>query len=367
MKVIVSRKEITEAVKIVNKAAAVKPATPILAGIYFKAEGSMLEMQATDFSIGIVAKIPAVVEEEGETVLIGKYFLEMLLKLKSDTVAVTTKDNTAEVKSAVTKYNLLIFDPADFPKIKQEENLQSFTLRQRQLKKLIKQSAFASADDKEASRTIFTGVLFNFEGENLTLAATNTHRIAVVTEKISEEEKNLQFIVSAKKLQEISAYLEEVGEIKIGYSGKTASFNFDNLFVTLRVIEGNFPEFERLLNEEKNIFATVEVAEFRNAVERMSIIAKLAEYEVIGLQFANNEIKISATSSDVGNAEEVVPAEIEGGELEIFFNHNYIFDALKVIDAEKIKIGLTGKLAPIDIKIVDDDSFRYVVTPVRRN
>jgi len=367
MKFTVTRKEITDAVKIVNKAAAVKPSTPILAGIYFKASGNFLELQATDYSIGIVAKVPANVEEDGETVLIGKYFLEMLLKLKSDTVTITTKDNTAEITSAGTKYNLLIIDPADFPKIKQEEILQSFTLRQSQFKNLIRKSAFSAADDKDTSRPIFTGVLFDFSGEKLTLAATNTHRIAVVTEKISAVEKNLQFIVPAKKLQEISAYLDEVGEIKIGYSGRTANFIFDNLLVTLRIIEGNFPPYDRLLNEDKNIFATVDVAEFRNAVERMAIIAKLAEYETIGLNFADNEIKISATSPDVGNAEEFVKAEIEGGDLEIFFNHNYILEVLKVIDAEKIQIGLSEKLKPIDLKIVDDDSFRYIVTPVRRS
>ena len=136
--------------------------------------------------------------------------------------------------------------------------------------------------------------------------------------------------------------------------------------MTARLIEGMYPPFERLLNEEKNIFATVEVAEFKNALERVAIIAKESEYETVALQFADNGLKVSATSNDIGKAEEYVSAEIAGGNLDIAFNVNYWLDVLKVLDAEKIIIGLTKPLAPAEVKIVGDDSFQYIVTPVRR-
>ena len=99
----------------------------------------------------------------------------------------------------------------------------------------------------------------------------------------------------------------------------------------------------------------------------MAIIAKESEYQIVALQFANNELKISATSNDIGKAEEIVQAEITGGELDIAFNVNYLLDVLKVLDAGKIIIGLTKLLAPAEVKIVGDDSFQYVVTPVRRS
>ena len=268
--------------------------SPILAGVYFKAEGSTLELQATDHNLGIITKVPANVEAEGETVILGKRLFEMVLKLSGDTLTITADDSNAEIKSAGTKYNLLVCNPADFPKIKREENLQLFKMRQTEFKNLVRQSAFAAADDKETSRPIFTGVLFKAEGENLMLAATNTHRLAVVTEKISEVENNFEYLIPAKTLQEISTMLDEGGEIKISFTERTANFIFDNFFVTTRIISGNFPDFSNLLNAERNISATVSPKEFLQALERVSIIAKETEYNTVNLNFADNEIKISS-------------------------------------------------------------------------
>ena len=87
----------------------------------------------------------------------------------------------------------------------------------------------------------------------------------------------------------------------------------------------------------------------------------------MNLTFGDNGLKISASSNEVGKAEEFISAKIDGGELEIAFNVKYWLDVLKVLDAEKIIIGLTKPLAPVDVKIVGDDSFHYVVTPVRRS
>lgn len=367
MKFTVARKEIADALKFANKACAVKSQTPILSGIYLSANESCLEMQATDYTLGIIAKVPACVEETGATVLIGKYFLEIISKLTGDTVTISTAENFAEISSEGTKYNLLKMDAEDFPKIWQEENLQTFTLPQRELKKLIRRTYFSADLSKDASRPIFTGVLFKFDGEKITLAATNAHRLAVACEKTPAPMDESEFLVPAKILQEISAMLEESGEIKINYTGKTANFIFANFLVTARLIAGMYPPFERLLNEEKNIFATVDVAEFKKALERVAIIAKESEYKTVALQFANNELKISATSNDIGKVEEVVQAEINGGELDIAFNVNYWLDVLKVLDAGKIIVGLTKTLAPAEVKIVGDDSFQYVVTPVRRS
>ena len=364
MKFTVARKEFADVLKNVLKAVAVKTMTPILAGVYLKAEGSTLELQATDYNLGIISKVAANVEESGETVIIGKKLFEMVLKLTGDTLTITADDTNAEIKSAGTKYNLFVINPADFPKIKREENLQFYKMRQTEFKNLVRQSAFAADNDKDTSRPIFTGVLFSFEGENLTLAATNTHRLAVVSTTLDNPFGDKKVIVPAKVLQEISAMIDTEGMVEFAFTEKNAIFVFDNVLVTTRIISGEFPNFNNLLNAERNIAVTVSPQEFLQALERVSIIAKEAEYNTVGLDFADNKIKISSTSADVGEAEEYIPAEVEGGELQIFFNYKYLTDVLKVIDAEKVKIGMSGTLAPIDFQL---DNFRYIVTPVRRN
>lgn len=363
MKIVVPRKEFADALKNVLKAVAVKTMTPILSGVYFKAENARLELQTTDHSLGIILKVPAVVEENGEAVIAGKKLFEIVLKLTGEVLTISADDTNAEIRSAGTKYNLLVMKPAEFPKIKREENLQLFKMRQTEFRNLVRQSAFAAVDDKDTSRPIFTGVLFNLEGEKLTLAATNTHRLALVSATLDNPFGDKKVIVPAKALQEISAMTAE-GMIEIAFTEKNAIFVFDNILVKTRIISGDFPPYGRLLDEEKNISVTVNPQDFLQALERVSIIAKETEYGAVDLDFADNEIKISATSADFGKAEENISAKIEGGELEISFNCKYLTDVLKVMDAEKVKIGLSGNLQPLDCQL---DNFRYIVTPVRRS
>lgn len=362
MKFTVSKKEFAEALKFANKACAVKSNTPILSGIYLSAAESCLEIQATDNTVGIIAKIPASVEESGATVILGKKLFEVVTKLGGEIVTISTNEKLVEISSEGTKFDLLTFNADDFPKIKVEENAQSFTLTKFSFKNLVSKTAFAAA--KDDGRPIFTGVLFKSDGEKLTLAATNTHRLAVMSEKVSAPIDEVKFLVPAKILQEISAMLGDGGKMKIGYGTGKITFTFDNLLVTARIIAGIYPPFERLLNEEKNIFATVDVAEFKNALERVAVIAKENEYETVALKFADNGLKIFASSVEVGEAEENISAEISGGELEIAFNIGYWLDVLKIVDAEKITIGMTKPLAPVDFQA---DNFHYVVTPVRRS
>ena len=207
MKITVARNEILDALKILMKAVAVKSETPILSGIYFSAQNSCLEMQATDNQVGIISKIPANAETDGETVITGKKLFEIVQKLTGEVVTISTEDNCAKILSAGSNFDLLTFKPEDFPKIKQEETLQKFTLRQFALKKLIKQTTFAADNSKEPTRPIFAGVLFDFADKKIRLAATNTHRLAVATDTLTESVEDFQFIVPAKILQDISVIL----------------------------------------------------------------------------------------------------------------------------------------------------------------
>ena len=361
MKITVVKKEFSDALKIMNKACAVKPATPILSGIYLKASSSCLELQATDYALGIITKIPANVEVEGETVIVGKKLLEIVQKLSGEVVTISTEENSAEIFSGGSKFSLLIMNAEDFPKIKVEESDEKITLRQVQFKNLVSKTAFAAS--KDDSRPIFAGVLLKFEDENLTFAATNTHRLAVATERIFAQ-LNDEFILPAKVLQEIASMIDGADEITLVHSGSKILFTFGNLLVTTRIIAGVFPPFERVFPKENEIFATVDVEEFKNALDRVAVIAKENEFQTVNFLFANNELKISARSNEVGKAEENISAEIKGGELDIGFDFNYWTDVLKVVDTKKITIGMSKPLAPVDFRTVN---FHYVVTPVRRS
>ncbi len=187
--------------------------------------------------------------------------------------------------------------------------------------------------------------------------------MAVATERISAQFDG-EFIISAKVLQEILSMTEVEGEITLIHSGSKILFTFGNLLVTTRIIEGVFPPYEKVFPKENEIFAMVDVDEFKNALDRVAVIAKETEHQTVNFLFADECLKISANSYDVGKAEENISAEIMGGELDIGFDFNYWSDVLKVVDAEKITIGMSKSLAPVDFQA---ENFHYVVTPVRRS
>ena len=358
MKFIVARKEFADALKIVLKAVAVKAQTPILSGIYLKADGSTLEMQATDHTIGIKTKIPAVAEENGETVILGKKLFEIVQKLTGDTLTISTAENLAEIRSAGSKFKLMGYAAEDFPKMQAEENLQTFTFRQWQMKKMLKETVFAAAEDGEG-RPVFEGVFFHFNGEKLTVAATNTHRLAVTsTDLASSFDGEIKFLVPAKTLEEVEKLLLD-GTLKVTFSNRTATFDLGNVLIVTRLISG-----DSLLHEEKTIFARTNSEELLSALERISVIAKDTEYQTVTLHFSDGGIEIKTRSAEIGEADERVVAVVEGGDLDISFNYNYLIDVLKAAEG-KVTIGLSEKLKPIDFHFDEEKNFVYIVTPVR--
>ena len=370
MKFTCAKNELKDALQVVNRAVAVKPQTPILAGVYLRAEGSTLEMQANNFSLGIITKIPVNTELAGEIVVVGKYLQEIVAKLPGETVTVTYLENEAIVKiqSGASIYELLAMKGEDFPKVKSHEVVTSFKIRSAVLKKMIRRTVFSCAAD-DATRPVFTGCLFELNGNNITVAATNTHRIAIQKSTVADEVESMNFIVPAVTLRDLVRMLDSSPDniVTVDYSGKYVAFTFDNIFMSSRLIEGQFPPYEKVVPESCDMHVKIKVAEMLAAVERVGLISKETEYNTIRFVFTQEGLNISSNSTEVGKAEEHVNATLEGDDIDISFNVKYISEVLNVIESETCRIGLNKPLYPIDIREDDNDDYIYVVTPVRTN
>ena len=371
MKFTCSKTELKDALAIANRAVAVKPQTPILAGIYLHAEGSTLEMQANNFSLGIITKIAVNTEDPGSVVVVGKYFQEIVAKLPGDTVTISydRNDSIVYIQSGASKYTLLAMDSEDFPKVKSQEVVTSFKIRASALKNLIRRTVFACAAE-DASRPIFTGCLFELNGNSITVAATNTHRIAVKKDTIADEVEVMNFIVPAATLRDLLRMIDTATDnlVTVDYSGKYIAFTFDNIFMTSRLIEGQFPPYEKLVSAPTDIHVKVNVSDMLAAVDRVALISKETEYNTIRFIFTQDGVEISSNSPDVGKAEEHISATLEGEDIDISFNVKYIADVLHVLESENCRIGLTKPLAPIDVREDEgEDDYIYIVTPVRTN
>jgi len=360
------KNDLSEALQFVIRAVAVKPMTPILAGIYLKADGTLLEMQANNFSTGIRTQIPVNTEAPGEIVVTGKRFQEFVRNMPDDTITFHDEDNTLVIESGGANVELLTMSPADFPKVKTPETESSFSIRTNTLRDLIRKTVFAVA--KDDTRPIFTGCCFEVRGDQISLVATNTHRLALAKEELPEAFGDCVFVVPADTLRGLLSRIDPRDSdnyIRVDYSTRYLTFTFDNVFVTSRLIEGMFPPYDRVIPTSSTTQVNVNTADFKAAIDFVALMSKETEYNTVKLVFSGEGIEISSNSPEVGGAVKRVEADFNGDELEISFNVDYIADVLRVIDSSRVNIALNDRYSPAAFTEPDNDSYVYVATPVR--
>lgn len=362
------KNDLTEALQFVIRAVAVKPMTPVLAGIYLKAEGSMLELQSNNFSTGIITRIPVNTESAGEVVVSGKRFQEFVRNMPDDTITFSDEygGNMLTIESGGASVELLTMNATEFPKVKTPETDNSFKIRTTVLRDLIRKTVFAVSKDE--TRPVFTGCGFEIKDNKISLVATNTHRLALANAPINEEYSDCSFIAPAETLRGLMLRIDPKdveNYVTINYSTRYLTFTFDNVFVNSRLIEGQFPPYDRVIPATSSTHVTVDTANFKQVVEFISLMSRETEYNTIRFAFTDDGIEISSNSPEVGGAVQNVEAQVEGEDVEISFNVNYIADVLRVIDTDRVNIALNDRYSPVVFTEPDNDAYIYVATPVR--
>ncbi|WP_188399260.1 DNA polymerase III subunit beta [Sporomusa sp. GT1] len=373
MKITCSKDRLNHAVQTVQKAVAAKATLPILSGIYLSAENNKLELQATDYELGICCTIDAQVDIPGKIVISGRYFQELVKRLPGDTVEIasSTEDRTIKIMAGTSQFNLLSLPADEFPVLKslfdKQNGTSNLTIKDNVLRDLIKRTVFACAT--EESRPIFTGALLELTENDVRMVATNTHRLALkksITEQTTSN-SNLKIIVPSKILNELARLLnsELPVDVNICWEKNKVAFRFENVYLESRLIEGQYPDYNRVIPPEFGTTATINTALFIDAVERVSLMAKDGEYNVIKFQFNTSEVSITSNNPDIGKAYETIPVSTEGTDITIAFNAKYVTDILKNIGSPELLFSLNTPLSPASIRPVNDENYTYIITPVR--
>ncbi len=363
------KSELVQALQIAGRSIASKPQTPILSGIYIhatKEEG--LEIQATDYEIGVILNIKAEVESPGEIVVSGRYFYEVVRNLPDEEVEVQFDRSTEIVKisSGKSTFTLLSMKAGDFPKIMQMTEGKRFTINSIVLKELIRRTIFSCATDE--TRPLFMGALLELEGNKARMVATNSHRLAFDEGSIESDMEGLsQYVIPKRILEEVQHILSsEIPEkVEIACTSSEMSFKVERIYITTRLIEGRYPEYRRAIPSQFSKRVTLSTSSFLSAVSRVGLIARSSEYNTIKLMFNMGEVHIYSDNPVVGKAEETMQASIEGEDIGIAFNASYLIDVLKIINSESFILELNDSLKPALVREPDNEDFLYVITPVR--
>ena len=356
------KSDMLDALKVVTKAVAVKPQTPILSGIYLKADNSALKVQANNFAVGTIARIPVNVEASGVTCVGGKRFAEIIAKLPDDTVTAELDGNKLKIFSGAAKFELMTFDGDDFPQVKTTEGTR-LEIPAAKLKKIISRVTLAAA--KDDIRPIFTGVYFELKDGTIKAVATNTHRINYFETK-QDYAGEMSMLIPATALRDLSSALpNDETPVKITTDIKSATFQCNNIVTTVRQIAGQFPlEYEKVLKVEEKFSLKVNRDELKSAINRVAVVAKEGEYNSVKLTIEEGFMTVSAQTEST-SAEESL--EIEGGgDLAIGFNYQYLLDMLGSIDSKVLRLGFgEDQYKPSKWQGDGEENFIGVITPVR--
>lgn len=371
MKINCLKSDLVQALHVVSRAVASKPQTPILSGIYLKAEQDEVELQATDYALGVICRVQAEVEEAGTVILSGRYLQEVTRHLPADEVIIETdaEEKQVFIRSGAAHFQLLVMNRQkgeEFPTIRRLDGKVTFTISDVLLKQLIRKTAFSCAG--EEGRPVFTGCMLELGGEEVKMVATNTHRLSFMeTPLAGVHGEGRQFIIPAKVLEELRQTMNsEVPEdVTVACTYSEISFAFENIYLKSRLIEGQFPDYRRVIPTEFSTRVTLSTADFLAAVNRVSLIARSSDYNVIKLNFSDGQVHMTSNNPEIGQAEERVAATIDGPDVSIAFNAVYVTDVLKNIDTKNFYFSLSESLKPAAIRETENEAFIYIITPVR--
>lgn len=367
MKFNCKKEDIVQAIQVVMKAVSPKPQTPILSGIYMKAENNQLILQATDYEMSIICHIEAVIETPGEMVMAGRYAQEVIRRLPGNIVnfEYNKQEKMVYIQSNRSKFSFLSMKAADYPAITKLEGNSSFQISDIILRNLILNTAFACSH--EESRPIFTGCLLELKNDSILMAATDTHRLAVKSDTLENFQGQQRLIIPSKLLNELQKILQSdmPRTVQINCSSTQISFEVDNVYISSRLIEGQFPDYHRVIPVEFKTAITLQTEEIKGIIDRIALISRTNDYNVVTMEFANGTVKIYSANPEIGNGEEYGTAVINGDDIRISFNADYINDCLKLIKAPEFILFLNGPLNSAGIRTESEPDFVYIVTPVR--
>ncbi|MDN5293510.1 MAG: polymerase subunit beta [Eubacteriales bacterium] len=340
-----------------------KATLPVLAGIHLSVRGGQLTLTATDLEIGVESYLPVKEGKDGEVVLPGKSLTDLIRKLPEGEVTFTEEDKTViKVTSNGSEYILHGMPPEEFPPLPKIDEQNKYNLPQKDMKLLIKQSIFAAANDD--SRPIFTGCLVEVEDGSIRLVASDTHRLALREARLEAEGSPLRVVVPAKAVNEVARLCSnEDDRIEFACEANQIMFKVDGFTFISRLIDGNFPDYRRVIPDSYQTKVIIDRKTMLEAIERISLFAPSSN-NAVRLNF-NGEGLTATAAGEGGRAKELVACEVEGPETSITFNYRYLIEGLRAIEGEKVEIQMSGSLNPAVFRDTEDPAFLYLLLPIR--
>jgi DNA polymerase-3 subunit beta len=355
-----------------QKALSTKTPAPYLQGIKLEVYPHELVLitSNSDISIKISIKDESLkVENVGQILVPGKYFVEIMRKMNGTEVAFSVVDNnTLRIQAGNSDVTLNMINVEDYPDIQFITNDNPIKIDAKVMKSVIRQTTFAASAIE--NRPILTGVNIRVDGGKLTAIATDSFRLSQKHIDLPANFEKMNVVIPARSLDELSKVLElNLDEILIHLDHKSILFEYGNVLFQSRLLDGNFPETSRLIPVEFPIVIKFNKNDLFVAIDRASLLsAREGSASIVKLNLrADNVVEITSNSPEIGKVnEEVFPLDkVLGTSIKIAFSAKFFMEALKTFNSEQVYVKFTGEIRPFVIEGELDPGLVQLILPVR--
>jgi DNA polymerase-3 subunit beta len=342
---------------------------PILSNVLVQATSGDLRLTATDLDIEIVESVPAEVARNGATTVPAHMLYDIVRKLPDGAqLELEQGPDTGRVSilAGRSRFSLQALPPEDFPDLAAGDFTNTFQLSAGELKGLIDKTRFAIST--EETRYYLNGIYLHevASGALLRAVATDGHRLAQAQIARPGGAKGMPgVIVPRKTVLEVVKLIEgQESEVEVALSSSKIRFTAGNLVLTSKLIDGTFPDYERVIPRYNDKVLTIDTSLFAEAVDRVSTIS-LEKSRAVKLNIAGDRLVLTVNNPDAGSAEEEIAASYSGDPLDIGFNSRYLLDVAAQVKSSEIVFNLADAGSPTIIRDPGDQQALYVLMPMR--
>ncbi|MCC7006480.1 MAG: DNA polymerase III subunit beta [Ottowia sp.] len=363
----ISRELLLRPLQIVSGIVERRHTLPILANLLIHKKGGKVSFTSTDIEMQITT-FSDFAKGEGEvtTTVAARKLVDILRAMPEGEVSLALSDKRMTVRSGKSHFSLQVLSAEEFPIVKETQNLNThFTLTQKTLKNLLAMTYFSMAH--QDIRYYLNGMLFVFDEKKITAVATDGHRLAYNSINNIDTDNTVrhEIIVPRKTIIELQRLLEDSSDpIDISFSSTQIKFKFGQIEVISKLVEGKFPDYKRVIpTAHKNTFL-LDRNVLQSALQRAAILTS-EKFKGVRCVISDNLLKVNSSNKDQEEAREEIEIVYQGDPIDIGFNVTYLLDVLSNLKQDEIQLSFNDSNSSALVMIPNDDSFKYVVMPMR--
>jgi DNA polymerase-3 subunit beta len=336
---------------------------PILSNVLLIARDGHLSVTATDLEVELVAEAAVDTDTGGEITVSGRKLLDICKALPDGTtISISLGGEKLAIKGGRSKFNLATLPAAEFPVIDDIKAGQSIQVSQADLGRLIEKTHFSMA--QQDVRYYLNGMLLETSGKFLRAVATDGHRLALCQAELSGTLDQQQVIVPRKGVLELQRLMSGDGALEIELGANHIRIQLEGIRFTSKLIDGRFPEYERVIPKESANELKADRGAFKGALQRTAILSN-EKYRGIRLVIRDSGVVLQAHNPEQEEAEEELEVEYSGEDIEIGFNVNYLLDALAAVEGDGVTLSVQDSNSSCLIRQPGNDDCTFVVMPMR--